>query len=404
MPRLCYIYTAATVSGSSSVQQKVCDQIVALNKMGIEAYGLFVSSESLALPTPTDAITFIPAKAILSGYFRSIRQRRCNMLAVNNYLRSITAKPDILLMRYPRANYQLWKYTRIWGKKTVMNHVAAEIPEIRLHRNQNNSSLVAGILGNLEFRWWPIFLEKIYGGFIRRNVRCALCNSEDIAQYQQNITWGQYKTEIVSDGVDTQKYPSHIPPLYDGKLSLIFLKGASTDASYNGLDKVFLALKQDPNISLTIVGHQLEYERNLAVEIGVQQQVHFKPAMTREELNVEFNLHHMALGAFGIHRRGLKSNSTLKNREYCARGIPFVFGHNDPDLKCSSQDVPLWLEVPADEAALDMENWKKFYAAFRSKPNAVQDLRKFATEHLDYSVKTKEIMQCLKTHFKEIFA
>lgn len=403
MPILCYIYTAATVSGSSSVQQKVCDQITALNRMGISAYGLFVSSETAVLPFPTDTITFIPAKSINSGYFRSIRQRRSNMLAVNNYLKSIATKPDILLMRYPRANYQLWKYSRIWGKKTVMNHVAAEIPEIRLHRNQNNSSLVAGILGNLEFRWWPIFLEKIYGGLIRRNVRCALCNSEDIAQYQQSITWGKYKTEIVSDGVDTQKYPAHIPPTYDGKLSLIFLKGASTDASYNGLDKVFEALKNDPATTLTIVGHQLEYERNIAVSIGVQQQVHFKQAMTREELNVEFNAHHLALGAFGIHRRGLKSNSTLKNREYCARGIPFVFGHNDPDLNLNAQELPLWLEVPADEAALSIENWKRFYEAFRNKPNAAQDLRKFATEHLDYAVKMQEVKHSLEYQFKDIF-
>lgn len=403
-PTLCYIYTSATVSGQSSVQQKVCEQIIALRGLGIAAYGLFVSSENTLLPEPTDTITFIRSQNVNTGYFRSIRQRRYNLQVVLEYLKQTPVRPDIIFMRYPRANMALCKFSKAWGSKTVMNHVAAEVPEIRLHKNQNNSSFVAGLLGNLEFRWWPIFLEKLLGGIIRKNIRVGLCNSEDIASYQRKIAGGQYKTEIVSDGVDAKKYPAHTPPKYEKKLSLIFLKGASTDASYNGLDKVFLALKSDPNCELTIVGHQLEYEKNIAEAAGVIKQVHFKVAMTAEELTVEFTHHHMALGAFGIHRRGLKSNSTLKNREYCARGIPFIFGHQDPDLLNGDGNTKLWMEVAADEAPLKIADWREFYSEFLALSDGVARLRQYAFDHLDYSKKMQDLQQCLKIHFKEAFA
>jgi hypothetical protein len=402
-PSLCYIYTSATVSGQSSVQQKVCEQINALQDSGIAAFGLFVSSETTPMPGPTDTITFIRSQNVNTGYFRSIRQRRYNLLVVLDYLKQAPARPDIIFMRYPRANMALWRFSRLWGARTVMNHVAAEVPEIHLHKNQNNSSFIAGLLGNLEFRWWPIFLEKLLGGIIRKNIRVGLCNSEDIALYQRRIAGGKYKTEIVSDGVDAKKYPAHVPPPYDEKLSLIFLKGASADASYNGLDKVFSALKNDPNCELTIVGHQLEYEKNIAEAAGVIKQVHFKAAMTAEELTVEFAHHHLALGAFGIHRRGLKSNSTLKNREYCARGIPFIFGHQDPDLLNATRDTKLWMEVAADEAPLNIADWRRFYSEFLAMPDGVGTLRQYAFEQLDYSKKMLELRNCLEIHFKEVF-
>ena len=41
----------------------------------------------------------------------------------------------------------------------------------------------------------------------------------------------------------------------------------------------------------------------------------------------------------------------MKNREYAARGIPFVYSEMDEDF----DDRPYVLKVPADESEIDME-------------------------------------------------
>lgn len=49
-------------------------------------------------------------------------------------------------------------------------------------------------------------------------------------------------------------------------------------------------------------------------------------------LDAEFEWCDMGIASLGRHRNGITGIKTLKNREYAARGIPFVYSERDSDF------------------------------------------------------------------------
>jgi hypothetical protein len=102
----------------------------------------------------------------------------------------------------------------------------------------------------------------------------------------------------------------------------------------------------------------------------------------------------VAIGALGIHRKKLSESSTLKSREYCSRGIPYIIASTDPDFP---PDFPYLLRIPEDETAIDIEKVLGFVSRIYQDPDHPQKMRRYAEEHLDWSIK----MHTLKTFLEE---
>lgn len=58
----------------------------------------------------------------------------------------------------------------------------------------------------------------------------------------------------------------------------------------------------------------------------------------------------MGVASLARHRNGIESLKSLKNREYAARGIPFVYSERDSDF----DGMPYVLKAPADDTPLDI--------------------------------------------------
>ena len=82
----------------------------------------------------------------------------------------------------------------------------------------------------------------------------------------------------------------------------------------------------------------------------------------------------MGVGSLGRHRVGIQQIKTLKNREYAARGIPFVYSETDSDF----DERPYVLKVPADESPVDIQQVVDFYHHFNMPAievrKSIQDL------------------------------
>lgn len=63
-----------------------------------------------------------------------------------------------------------------------------------------------------------------------------------------------------------------------------------------------------------------------------------------------FNQADIGIGSLARHRSGITYIKTLKNREYAARGIPFIYSEIDEDFEI----MPYILKVPADESPVDI--------------------------------------------------
>ena len=93
-----------------------------------------------------------------------------------------------------------------------------------------------------------------------------------------------------------------------------------------------------------------------------------------KELDEIFNRCDFGIGSLGRHRVGIDKIKTLKNREYAARGIPFIYSETDSDFDLK----PYVIKAPADESAINIEDIVAFYNSLSFSPidirNSINDL------------------------------
>lgn len=94
----------------------------------------------------------------------------------------------------------------------------------------------------------------------------------------------------------------------------------------------------------------------LVKQYGLEKQVIFHGPKFGDELDELFNRADFAIGSLARHRSGITHIKTLKNREYAARGIPFIYSETDSDF----DHMPYVLKAPADESPIDVERLLAF--------------------------------------------
>ena len=88
-----------------------------------------------------------------------------------------------------------------------------------------------------------------------------------------------------------------------------------------------------------------------------------------DELNSLFNICDFGIGSLGRHRVGIDKIKTLKNREYAARGIPFIYSETDSDF----DNMPYVLKAPADESPVNIQGIVSFYQQLTLSPQQIRD-------------------------------
>ena len=88
-----------------------------------------------------------------------------------------------------------------------------------------------------------------------------------------------------------------------------------------------------------------------------------------EELDMLFNKCDFGIGSLGRHRVGIDKIKTLKNREYAARGIPFIYSETDSDFDTK----PYVVKAPADETAIDINSIVEFYKNISMSPKEIRN-------------------------------
>ena len=265
--------------------------------------------------------------------------------------------------------------------------------------NPFNWSL-SSVLSHLEFKYFPLFLEWRYGKMIRKSAIFGISNSENIAEYENQIAGKNYVRLIGGDAVNSESFPVRQPKLTPGVISMIFLKGAVTHADFNGLDRLFkgMASYSGPyQIKLKLYGRNLENERRLIDELGIKNMVETLEYINQTDVNAILDTIDIGVGALGVHRKGLLSTTTIKSREYFARGLPFFYGHQDPDLSGHAELLNMCKEFPANDLPIDVSELILWYEKISTDRNLPDTMHTYAVNHLDYKIKMQRLTEYLKT-------
>jgi len=222
--------------------------------------------------------------------------------------------------------------------------------------------------------------------------------TSEISKHTRSITNGDLQYLSLGNGIDVSKSSLRHSPQYWEKTSLNILCVAQV-AYWHGIDRFIRGMHDysgDNTIILHIVGDGAELPnlKSLASELHLESQVIFHGFKSGADLDAMFDLCHIALGSLAGFRIGLNEFSSLKTKEYCARGIPFLMASKDVDI---SEEWEFTRMVPYDESPIDMNTVINFAEKVMADPNHPQKMRAFAEENLDWHAKMKTLKEFLET-------
>ena len=185
------------------------------------------------------------------------------------------------------------------------------------------------------------------------------------------------KTIRISNGIDFDAVPvkQHI----NDTSSELHLIGVAEVHYWHGFDRIISGLAEyyqtprDYKVYFHIVG-ALSGERERQKILPLIKQYQLEPnvillgAHRGKTLDQLFEHADFAIGSLGRHRSGITNIKTLKNREYAARGLAFVYSETDSDF----DNRPYVLKAPADESPIDIENLIAFYQHQQLSPDEIR--------------------------------
>lgn len=269
---------------------------------------------------------------------------------------------------------------------------------LRALRRRNPSIVIV-----VEVPTWPYrqeeasLRERIYGltdRFLSRFLRCYV---DRIVTFSQSANIMGIPTIRTDNGTDVFAVAPLTPPQDSRTLRILGLANLSF---WHGYDRVLAGMdayaKQggDRQVIFEVVGSGNELSRLKAdtARFGLSSAVHFHGPLSGDALTEVMSRCHVAISSIGIHRVQ-NDTSTLKSREYCARGLPFVLGHVDRDFV----DSPFAFQVPANDTPLNIRELVAFFDTLKIQcPDYSTNMRTFAEDRLTWDAKLHLVIDFLK--------
>ncbi|WP_251623361.1 glycosyltransferase [Odoribacter lunatus] len=195
------------------------------------------------------------------------------------------------------------------------------------------------------------------------------------------------RTFIINNAIDLETIPLR---KIESSMNEINLIGVADLSFWHGYDRIIYGIKNylqegenDLVIKFHIVGSYPggeEYEKlkRLAKSLKVEDYVICYGTKSGEYLNKLFNKANLAIGCLGCHRKGILEVQSLKNVEYAARGIPFIYSEINNHF---DNQIYVLKEVP-DDSPIDIKELIRFIQNVKISPQEIRDtIRDFTWEN-----------------------
>lgn len=209
------------------------------------------------------------------------------------------------------------------------------------------------------------------------------CFRQWLARYVDRIvTFSDYDriwnrpTIRISNGIDFDRIP--LKAQVNDTRRTLNLIAVATMHPWHGFDRAIAGMaryyrqQHDLEVHLHIVGYGVpelvDSYRKAVADNRLEAHVQFHDALYGEALDELFEKSDFGIGSLARHRSGIDKIKTLKNREYAARGIPFVYSETDDDF----EQQPYVLKVPPDDTPLDIQQVIDFYRQQPLTPAAIR--------------------------------
>ena len=371
MKKLLYLTTWDFSDGASTgITNKIKSQIKALEESGFMVDYTYIFD---------NAVYF--NKAGCSTFLGKVGKLR--KLAANYYLyQALRAMNyEYVYNRYGLMDtyyYKLLKMLKNEGSKIVV-----EIPTYPYDKER-----LPGL------RWWILYsLDKIYRKKLNKYVnRIATC-SED------NQIFG-IKTIHIHNGIDIESVTIRKAKKSIDGIHMIAVAGL---AKWHGYDRLLKGMGEyyqsdgKMEVYFHIVGDgpvREEYER-IVEEYQLQKHVIFEGVKKGKELDKIYDMCEIGIECLAAFRKDVHISSSLKSREYAAKGIPFITASKSDVF--DGQDFVL--KVPENESSIDIHSIISFYNDVykgKERQKVAELIRSQAQQCCDCRITMKPIIEYMQ--------
>ena len=353
----------------TGVHKKIIGQGDALKSMGFDVYYLFIDEEGLKITNfninYTEFIKKIKTKVgvVTSGY---------------NLSKKIITKiaPDILYQRSSFHEPFFISYLKYIRKNRI--RIFYEIPTFPYDNEFYKKK-------------FPLNLFLLPDRFYRKNIYHL---AEKVVTYTDHEKILGVKTIKLENGIVPKNFKKQNLNKSQRILNIIAVANISFwhgyDRMIKGLYNYYQNSKSNLPVFLKIIGGGPETERliSLVEKLKLQQYVSFTGRIDGKELDIHFDNMHIGVDVLGMFRRGFNESCSLKAREYCARGIPFISSSLDGDFDPSFK---FRFKCEANEKPIVVDSIIKFYKCLNWNTEKQDDLISFANERLSWEKKMKRV-------------
>lgn len=166
-----------------------------------------------------------------------------------------------------------------------------------------------------------------------------------------------------------------------------FIEGLHMYYTNGGIRPIYLHLVGD--------GRECNKYQSLVYQYNLNKNVLFHGAMHGKELDLLLEQCTLGIDSLGRHRTGIYQLSSLKSREYGAKGIPII---NSCKIDIIDNDFNYFLQVPANESPINMVDIIAFYEkcyADGSRIKVAKEIRSYIEKKSSMNVVIEQILQTI---------
>lgn len=323
---------------------------------------------------------------------------------INYFLGILPFTSNLFIIKSKKIleKYDLSKINFIYIRKTTFNckfikcliRVRKEYPHIRLFLeiptypyDDEYDSIIKKILLNKDKKS-RVYLSKV--------IDRILTYSKD--EYIFNVP-----TIRLSNAVDTKKITEKRVSTNKESIHII---AVALFAYWHGYDRFIKGLADyynnggNRNIILHLVGNgpEINNYKRLVESNELAENIIFHGEQFGSQLDKIYDQCEIALDSLARHRSGIEYNSTLKGKEYGAKGLPIISGiQTELD---AYKDYKYYMRVPANENPIDIRTVIKFYDKIyngqESRKEIITNIRTFTKTNFDVSKAMKPIVDYIK--------
>lgn len=219
-----------------------------------------------------------------------------------------------------------------------------------------------------------------------------------VTTYAKGETVHGIHTFALQNGVNVEEHMLRNVRSKGMQINLLTVAGFS---AYLGFERVLEGLYNYYQDSGTyefhfyMVGEGAE-KRNyirLVKEYGLEQYVEFCGFKTGTELDWYYDNADIGIAPLGMYKSGIVSATPIKTREYCSRGLPFVYGYEDDGF---TGREPYVRKVSNSPEPLDMNEIIELYEATAENKSILDTMRSYTERNFTWDILLKDVVAYMK--------